>query len=106
MHQTSTEVMAEQSINIRIADKTFPLKAASPEMEQLLRLAAERINAMLDKYNQKFPDKSLEDKLAFVALNETVARISAQRTGTAQQAEAAALEKDLAKYLKSIESGR
>ncbi|MCQ2177751.1 MAG: cell division protein ZapA [Bacteroidales bacterium] len=92
--------MAEQSITIKIADKTFPLRAANPEMEQMMRLAAERINEMLGKYNERFPDKSLADKLTFVALNETVARLMAQKANSSVQTEIQALEKDIAKYLK------
>ena len=37
----------EQSITLKIAGKDYPLKATSPEMEQLMRLAAETINQKL-----------------------------------------------------------
>ena len=69
----------EQSITIKIAGKDYPLKATSPEMEQLMRLAAETINQKLAVYDAKFPDKTLVDKLSFVALNETVNRMSSQK---------------------------
>lgn len=98
--------MAEQSINIRIAEKTYPLKVSSPEVEQLMRLAAERINAMLAKYNEKFPESSLSDKLAFVALNETAAKIAAQRTTANQQEEVKNFEREISVYLNKIESSR
>ena len=65
----------EQSITIKIAGKDYPLKATSPEMEQLMRLAADSINQKLAAYDAKFPDKTLVDKLSFVALNETVSRM-------------------------------
>ena len=45
----------EQSIKIRIAGKEYPLKANSPEMEQMLRLAAETINQKLAAYDAKHP---------------------------------------------------
>ena len=57
----------EQSIKIKIAGVEYPLKASSPEMEQLMRLAAEAINQKLSAYDAKFPNKSLSDKLSFVA---------------------------------------
>ena len=56
----------EQSITIKIAGKDYPLKATSPEMEQLMRLAADSINQKLAAYDAKFPDKTLVDKLSFV----------------------------------------
>ncbi|MBR4134702.1 MAG: cell division protein ZapA, partial [Bacteroidales bacterium] len=40
----------EQSITIKIAGKDYPLKATSPEMEQLMRLAADSINQKLAAY--------------------------------------------------------
>lgn len=69
----------EQSVTIRIAGKEFPLKATSPEIEQMMRLAAEHINQKLAEYDSRYPDKALADKLAFVALNETVTKISFRR---------------------------
>lgn len=98
--------MADQSINIKIADKLYPLKVSSPEIEQLMRLAAERINAMLSKYNEKFPESNLADKLAFVALNETAAKIAARREVEGLQAEIAALQREIEVYLNKIESSR
>lgn len=98
--------MADQSINIKIAEKLYPLKVSSPEIEQLMRLAAERINAMLSKYNEKFPESNLADKLAFVALNETAAKIAARREVEGQQAEIAALQREIEVYLNKIESSR
>ncbi len=91
--------MAEQSITIKIGQKSYPLKVSSPEIEQLMRLASERINEMLAKYNAKFPESSLADKLAFVALNETAARISAQRKELKTRETVEAFEKELASYL-------
>lgn len=91
--------MAEQSITIKIGEKSYPLKVSSPEIEQLMRLASERINEMLAKYNAKFPESSLADKLAFVALNETAARISAQRMEHKTRETVEAFEKELASYL-------
>ena len=72
-------MIMEQSITLRIAGKDYSLKANSPEMEQLMRVAAETINKKVAAYDVKFPDKTTADKLAFVALSETVARLSYQK---------------------------
>lgn len=71
--------MPDQNITLKIAGKEYALKAKSPEMEQIMRLSAEEINSVLAKYDEKFPDRSLSDKLAFVTLNETMARLTAER---------------------------
>ena len=93
----------EQSITIKIAGKDYPLKATSPEMEQLMRLAAETINQKLAAYDAKFPDKTLVDKLSFVALNETVNRMSAQKRFSSVSDEARALLGSTSAYLDSID---
>lgn len=91
--------MAEQSITIKIGEKAYPLKVSSPEIEQMMRLAAERINEMLAKYNAKFPESSLADKLAFVALNETASRIAVQNAELKVRETVEAFDKELADYL-------
>lgn len=94
----------DQSITLKIAGKEYPLKASSPEMEQLMRLAAEDVNNMLARYTEKFPDKTLEDKLAFVTLQEAVFKISAQRKVQSLAEEVSALKKDTDAYLQGIEN--
>ena len=91
-----------QNIKLHIAGKEYALKAATPEMEQAMRLAAEHINRVLSKYNAKFPDKPLEDKLAFVTLNETVGKILLQNKLNAVAAEIGALQVETESYLKGI----
>ena len=69
----------DRSITIKVAGKEYPLKATSPEMEQLMRIAADAINQKLQAYDSKFPGKDQMDKLVFVTLNEAIARISFQK---------------------------
>ena len=92
-----------QSITLTIAGKGYPLKAEKPEMEQLMRIAAETINQKLAAYDAKFHDRSLEDKLAFVALNETVTRLTYQRRIQALEAEVNKLHSQTEAYLADIE---
>jgi len=96
-------MIMDQSITIKIAGTEYPLKADSPQIEQLMRLAAETINHKLAAYDAKFPDKSLVDKLSFVALSETVSRISLQRKVAAIGEEAKSLQKETEDYLENIE---
>lgn len=90
-----------QSITIKIGNVDYPLVAADPEQEQLMRLAAEDVNRMLAKYDARFPDKSLDDKLAFVALQEAVGKYSNRRNLTVITDEVNALQADLENYLKN-----
>ena len=92
----------DQSITIKIAGKEYSLKASSPEMERCMRLAAEDINKRLSAYDEKYPDKSLEDKLAFVTLNETVSKITALGKLNALVNEVAGLTGELEAYLSGI----
>ena len=93
----------DQSITLKIAGKDYPLKATSPEMEQLMRVAAEAINKRLAQYDAKFPDKEMIDKLIFVTLNETISRIAAQRKLAACEEGEKKLLDEMSSYLDSIE---
>ena len=59
----------EQKINIKIADRTYALKASSPQKEEVIRKAAAQVNRTFDAYVGKFPGKNIADILSFVALN-------------------------------------
>ena len=93
----------DQSIRIKIAGKEYPLKATSPEMEQLMRLASEDINKMLSKYDDRYSNYDLVDKLAFVALNETFAKLKSQKQLAMAVHEAEDLKENLDNYLKGVE---
>lgn len=93
----------DQSITLKIAGKDFPLKAQSPEVEQIMRLAAEDVNGRLAKYVQMYPDKSLEDKLALVCLNEAINMLSLKRRLGTISTEAETLKAQTDAYLAGIE---
>ncbi len=93
----------DQSITLKIAGKDYPLKASSPEMEQIMRIAAEAIGKRLAQYDAKYPDKELLDKLVFVTLNETVNRIAVQRKLAARDEGEKQLLDEMTSYLDSID---
>ena len=92
----------DQSITIKIAGKEYSLKASSPEMERCMRLAADDINKRLSAYDEKYPDKRLEDKLAFVTLNEAVSKITAMGKLNTLASEISGLSEELESYLSGI----
>ncbi|MCQ2181860.1 MAG: cell division protein ZapA [Bacteroidales bacterium] len=95
--------MDEQSITLKIAGKDYSLKANSPEMEQAMRIAADDVNKLFAHYTEIYPDRNLEDKLAFVALLEAVYKISSQRKSKALTEELKEFENEVSNYLKGIE---
>ena len=95
-------MIMDQSITLKIAGREYSLKVQSPEMEQLMRLGAESINRTLAVYDQRYPDKSLVDKLAFVTLREAVSRLSTERRMTAASDEVKTFEAEMASYLDGL----
>ena len=98
--------MDEQNITLRIAGKEYPLKAKSPEAEQVMRLAAEDINNMLSVYNTNYPDRSDYDKMTLVCLGQAVSKISAKRAAARLASDFDTLDAELGNYLAGIEKNR
>lgn len=91
-----------QDITLKVAGKPYRLSAASPEMEQLMRLAAAEVSEMVTKFDARFPDSSPEDKLVFVAIQEAAGKFSAQKKMSRLVEEVEALQGDVASYLEGI----
>lgn len=90
----------DQKISIKIAGRTFNLTAASPEMEELFRQAADAINNRFHAYTLSHPGRTVNDLMALVALNETVLRLTMQRELEQRKSAEKQLETDLERYLK------
>lgn len=91
-----------QDITLKVAGKPYKLSAASPEMEQLMRLAAADVTAMMTRFDARFPDSSPEDKLVFVAIQEAAGKLSAQKKMSRIVKEVEALQGDVAAYLEGM----
>ncbi|MBQ9450973.1 MAG: cell division protein ZapA [Bacteroidales bacterium] len=91
-----------QDITLKVAGKPYKLSAASPEMEQLMRLAAADVTAMMTRFDARFPDSSPEDKLVFVAIQEAAGKLSAQKKMSRIVEEVEALQGDVAAYLEGM----
>ena len=66
-------------VNLKIGARNYTLTAESPEMEQYMRLAAKDINELLANLQQRFPSTSIEDVITFVAIQETVSKLSLRK---------------------------
>lgn len=93
----------EQNITLKIAGQDFSLKAVTPEMESLMRMAAEDINKMLSRYDEKYPDKELTEKLLFVTLTQAVSRLTAQSKLNTMTESLQKLSSELSSYLNKID---
>ena len=92
-----------QSINIKIADRSYPLKVNSPEHEEVIRKAADDINRMVTKYQERYPGKGMIEILSFVALNTCMSNITLNKQIKETAVEEAMLAKELEGYLENID---
>ena len=86
-----------QSINVIIADRSYPVQVKSPEHEEMIRKAVSDINRRVKFYLDKFPAKGMVEVLSLVALN-----IGIQNCGHQKQVESAI--EDEAARLKELEA--
>ncbi|MDR2040057.1 MAG: cell division protein ZapA [Bacteroidales bacterium] len=69
-----------QTINVKIAERFYPLKIDKEEEEEQIRKAAQLINDRLLRYQKKqFGDKDVQDFLAIVALQFAVRLIQLEK---------------------------
>ena len=92
-----------QSISIKIADRTYPLKVNSPEHEEVIRKAADDINRMVAKYQDRFPGKGMIEILSFVALNTCMSNITLNKQMKDVTEAEEMLAKELEGYLENID---
>ena len=95
--------MEGQSINIKIADRSYPLKVNSPEHEEVIRKAADDINKMVAKYQDRFPGKGMIEILSFVALNTCMSNITLNRQIKNLNEQEMQLARELEGYLDNID---
>ena len=92
-----------QSINVTIAERTFPLKVNSPEHEELIRKAAAEINRKVKFYLEKYPTKGMVEVLSLVALNVGIQNCGLQKQVDSAVEDEAILLKELEAYLEKAD---
>ena len=90
-----------QSITLKIQGKEYELVAYTPEMERLMRLAAEEVDGMLAEYDSTYSNVPKEEKLVFAAVREAVGKFRAMKELDMYKADVKSLESQLSSYLKS-----
>lgn len=91
-----------QDITLIVAGKPYRLNASSPEMERLMRLAAQDVTSMLAKFDSRFPESSPEDKLVFAAIQEAAGKLAAQKKMSRLVEEVESLGADVTAYLEAL----
>ena len=92
-----------QDITIKLADKSYPFTAVSPEQEQLIRRSADEINRRIADYQSKNPEGYIVDFMSFAALNLCMSYIALSDKINSLYGEEAKLVKELDGYLKNID---
>jgi cell division protein ZapA (FtsZ GTPase activity inhibitor) len=102
--------MQENTINIKIANRSYPITAAEGEDDNL-RKAASSVNQMLDQLKNNYAVRDLQDLLAMCCLELAVYKTKASEAAptipgeqaVAPQADNSALQAELTGELGAIE---
>lgn len=97
---------SRRKVNLIIADKSYNLVAKSDDEEHYMRLAADKINELYVKFNQKYTNVPPKDKLAFVALNMTIAYLRSDDALQDIEGNLKGISRDLESYLDKIDNNR
>ncbi len=73
--------MDELSINIKIADREYPMKVDSEE-EERIRLAGKKINEKIKLYRDQFGIEDNQDLLAMVAFDSLYEKLQTEANST------------------------
>ena len=92
-----------QSINVMIADRSYPVQVKSPEHEEMIRKAVADINRRVKFYLEKFPSKGMVEVLSLVALNIGIQNCGLQKQVESAVEDEAALLKELEDYLQKAD---
>lgn len=97
-----------RNINVTILGRSFQVKASSEESERRIRVAAEYINNMVDKYartqsGEKSAEEMEKQYLIFTALNVCLKNLDYSEELKRLQSEAGRLEKEMAGYIENID---
>ncbi len=71
--------MADSTIDITIAGKSFVVPGGDQAKQELYRLAERRVNEKLADYQSQIKDVSIEDLMLFVAFDYEIEMIQSRR---------------------------
>ena len=92
-----------QSINVMIADRSYPVQVKSPEHEEMIRKAVADINKKVKFYLEKFPTKGMVEVMTLVALNLGILNCGLQMQVESAIEDEVSLLKELEDYLQKAD---
>lgn len=92
-----------QSINVIIAERSYPVQVKSPEHEEMIRKAVADINKKVKFYLEKFPTKGMVEVMTLVALNLGILNCGLQMQVESAIEDEASLLKELEDYLQKAD---
>ena len=93
----------EQSIKVKIAGYTFPLKVNSQEQEEYIRKSAQEINRQITAFQTRYPNKSLIEILSIMSLNVCITNMTLSKQMKDFKDAEESLAKELNSYLDNID---
>ena len=63
-------------INLKIANRSYPLKIKSEEQEKNMRQAAKLINEKIEKYHKQYEVRDVQDVLSMISLDAVFNQIN------------------------------
>jgi len=92
----------EHHIKVKIADRSYRQVIHTEDEEAAIRKAAQSVNDKITALSQAYGSIPAIDILSIVALNESIEKIEAQRSGSTDQVALERLSADLQKYVDSL----
>ena len=76
------EVIMARSIviNLKIANRSYPLKIKSEEQEKNMRQAAKLINEKIEKYHKQYEVRDVQDVLSMISLDAVFNQINTNKS--------------------------
>lgn len=93
----------EQSIKVKIAGYTFPLKVNSQEQEEYIRKSAQEIDRQIKAFQTRYPNKSLNEIMSIMSLNVCVTNMTLSKQIKDFKDAEESLAKELNGYLDNID---
>lgn len=104
MYKTYTRlIMEDQRIVVKIGGYPYKLIAKSPEHEELIRKAADKINDSINEYTRNYPDKSMREMISLTAINICIGEMIAKQKVNQLEKDLDRFDNEITSYLENID---
>lgn len=104
MYKTYTRlIMEDQRIVVKVGGYPYKLVVKSPEHEELIRKAVDKINDSIKEHTKNYPDKSMREMISLTAINICISEIIAKQKVNQLTEELGRLDNEITGYLENID---